>query len=331
MHSFIHFPPSSDTKAYTDTIPPTLHSTNWSTLSTYADACWGSQIGNAVANGTLLPLFKFRSMSRGIVFCNGSPLGWLGEHQNCTSLSSCEAEICATSATSKEIVDFRHLSCSMAKFGHALDDVAGATTLYNDNEAYVKWSYNMTTKGTCHIKLWEDLVWEWVKDKTLSVKHVSGTVNPADIFTKGMKDRAHFWCLWDSFISRLSDFNTSALLVVHYAWKLPSTNIILAAARAVIESGSSSYFLALASSSFCHTYTTMSHLSSAGNSFFKTSMVSFLRFFLRLLFFVVPPPFGFWPPPQFSLGINLVCFCFLVPFGCTDGGCWSVYDPSKRR
>jgi hypothetical protein len=81
MHSYSHFLPSSDTKAYTDMIPPKLQS-NLSTLSTYAGACWGSQIGNAVADGTLLPLFKFRSMSGGIIFCNSGPLGWLGKHQN---------------------------------------------------------------------------------------------------------------------------------------------------------------------------------------------------------------------------------------------------------
>ncbi len=81
MHSYIHFPLSSDTKAYTNAISPKLHS-NLSTLSTYADPCWGSQIGNAMADGTLLPLLKFRSMSGGIIFCNGSPLGWLSKCQN---------------------------------------------------------------------------------------------------------------------------------------------------------------------------------------------------------------------------------------------------------
>ncbi len=56
MHSYIHFPPSTDIEAYTDALPPTP--TTSSTLSSYSDACWGSQIGNAVADGTLLPLFK---------------------------------------------------------------------------------------------------------------------------------------------------------------------------------------------------------------------------------------------------------------------------------
>jgi hypothetical protein len=96
------------------------------------------------------------------------------------------------------------------------------------------------------------------------VKHIPGKVNPANIFTKEMKDGAHFWRLWDSFMSRLSDFNTSALLAVHHARQLSPNNVIPAAARAAIGSGSSSYFFALDSSSFCCTYTAMSHLSSAG-------------------------------------------------------------------
>jgi hypothetical protein len=66
MHSYIHFPPPTNVEAYTNALPPTL--TNSSTLSSYSDACWGLQIGNAVADGTLLPLFKFRSMSGGIIF-----------------------------------------------------------------------------------------------------------------------------------------------------------------------------------------------------------------------------------------------------------------------
>ena len=86
MHCYIHFPPSTDVEAYTDAIPPTPETS--STLSSYSDACWGSQIGSAISDGTLLPLFKFRSMSGGIVFRNGGPLGWLGERQDRTSLSS---------------------------------------------------------------------------------------------------------------------------------------------------------------------------------------------------------------------------------------------------
>ena len=38
----------------------------------------------------------------------------------------------------------------------------------------------------------ENAVREWVQDSLLKVLHVSGRVNPADIFTKEMRDGAHF-------------------------------------------------------------------------------------------------------------------------------------------
>ena len=82
MHSYVHFPPSTDTEAYDDAVPPTLASSN--TLLAYSDACWGSQLGSFVANGTFLPLYKFCSMNGGIVFKNGGPIGWLDNRQERT-------------------------------------------------------------------------------------------------------------------------------------------------------------------------------------------------------------------------------------------------------
>ncbi len=84
MHSFIHFPPSMDAKAYSDAFPPQY--SNSSTLLVYSDTCWGwgSQVGSAAANGTPLWLLKFRSMNRGINFHNCGPFSWLGVHQEYT-------------------------------------------------------------------------------------------------------------------------------------------------------------------------------------------------------------------------------------------------------
>ncbi len=57
MHSYVYFPPSTNAEAYNDAIPPKLDLSN--TMTAYSDACWGSQLGSSVANGTLLSLFKF--------------------------------------------------------------------------------------------------------------------------------------------------------------------------------------------------------------------------------------------------------------------------------
>ena len=103
IHSYIHYPPTTDVEAYNDALPPSPGRSD--TLSTYSNACCSSQLGSAVANGTLLPLFEFLSMSGGIIFSNGH-----------TSLSSCEAEIHATCFASEKIFQFmqsckQHFSC----------------------------------------------------------------------------------------------------------------------------------------------------------------------------------------------------------------------------
>jgi hypothetical protein len=64
--------------------------------------------------------------------------------------------------------------------------------LYNDNDACVSWAHNMTSKVARHIKLRKNAVREWVQDKTLKVQHVSGKINPANIFMKEMQDDTHF-------------------------------------------------------------------------------------------------------------------------------------------
>ena len=80
----------------------------------------------------------------------------------------------------------------MCESGHCLPDATQPTLLYNNNDACVKWSHNMTSKAARHIELRENLVREWVQDKSLAVRHVSGNINSADIFTKEMRDGAHF-------------------------------------------------------------------------------------------------------------------------------------------
>ena len=66
------------------------------------------------------------------------------------------------------------------------------TTVYNDNSACVQWSSNLTTKGLRHIQIRENAVRESVINKLILVKHIEGKINPADIFTKEDKDKAHF-------------------------------------------------------------------------------------------------------------------------------------------
>jgi hypothetical protein len=157
----------------------------------------------------------------------------------------------------------------MVESGHDISDVASPTLLFNDNNACVKWSYNMTSKAARHIELRENSIREWIQSKLLTVKHVSGKINPADIFTKEMRDGMHFRRLRDSFMSRLSDFVNDSLLMVQHGHQSAGSSIP-AAPHAVLAAGSLSYFSALASSSFCRSPPAISHLSSAGRQLIKS-------------------------------------------------------------
>ena len=72
------------------------------------------------------------------------------------------------------------------------------TTVYNDNQAAVDWSSSCTTKGIKHLNLRENQVRERHQAGDVSVTHIPGVINPSDIFTKEMKDSAHFRRLRDS-------------------------------------------------------------------------------------------------------------------------------------
>jgi hypothetical protein len=72
------------------------------------------------------------------------------------------------------------------------------------------------------MELRENSVREWVADKTLNILHISVRVNPANIFTKEMRDGAQFWWLRDSFMCPLSDFIQQSILVIHHQSKSTS-------------------------------------------------------------------------------------------------------------
>ena len=273
IHTYLHFPDSSDTEAYHDAVAPTP--SNSHKLTTYSDACWGSQIGNAVKDGVPLQLFKCRSMSGAIIFRSGGPISWKSVRQDKTSLSSCEAEIRATNEASKLTVGLRNLARGMTHLGrYPISDADSPTDVYNDNEACVKWSHNMTMKQTRHMEMRENAVREWVQDKTLSVHHVKGTCNPSDLFTKEMKDGVHFRKLRDSFMSRSSSFYKSPSSDPSLDSPGSSSNLVhlARAAKSITTSSSSGLLELVLSNDLFRTHSSVSHLSSAGRSILSKAL-----------------------------------------------------------
>jgi hypothetical protein len=96
---------------------------------------------------------------------------------------------------------------SLSSLGYPIRDTKATTLLYNNNKACIKWCHNMTTKGNRHIEQCKNAVQEWVADSTLTVLHVSGKTNTANIFTKEMRGGANFQCLRDSLMCHSIDYN----------------------------------------------------------------------------------------------------------------------------
>ncbi len=130
-----------------------------------------------------------------------------------------QAEIWATNMGSCLTINTRNMILHLSACGYPIGDASSPTPIYNDNEACIKWCHNMTSKGNRHIELQENVTREWVDKGTITVSHVSGKSNPADIYTKEMRDGANFDRLWDSFMCRGSDFLKSL-----YTLTLPILN-----------------------------------------------------------------------------------------------------------
>jgi hypothetical protein len=174
LSSFLHFPLPSN-------------------LLSMADANWGPQDATMKPNSVELPLFISRSMSAFYVDLFG-PLHWMSKHQSVTAGSSAEAEIYATNEFVKFLLELVQL---LDFLGFKDVFMPGTNIIYNDNKACVNWSKRSTTKGFRHIQMRENHVRENVENLFISIEHIGGKQNLADLFTKEMKDMVHFVELCD--------------------------------------------------------------------------------------------------------------------------------------
>eukprot|EP00804_Cyclotella_cryptica_P002399 CCRYP_004096-RA/>CCRYP_004096-RA protein AED:0.22 eAED:0.22 QI:0/0/0/1/0/0/3/0/917 len=185
IQAFNHFPAHHDKEAYTDATPTCPG--DLQRLTSFSDACWGGQFGNAVSDGTPLELFKFRSISGYVICRSGGPISWKSIRQNRTSLSSCEAEIIATSECMTELEHIRHRASDLN-----IPDANDKIPVYNDNAACVQWSASVTNKGTKHMNLRENYIRKAHHLGLAEVRHIPGVINTSNIFTKELRDAAHF-------------------------------------------------------------------------------------------------------------------------------------------
>jgi hypothetical protein len=178
------------------------------TNSVFSDACWGGQIGNSVPDGTPLEPFNLRSMSGFLICRTGGPLAWKAIRQDQTALSSCVAEIIATNECTTELDSI--INCTQDL---DMADAYERITIYNDNQAAVDWAASCTNKGTKHINLRENYVRERHQHGITKVTHIPGVINASDLFTKELKDAAHFRRCRDSFMVSKAVFDRRGCIV----------------------------------------------------------------------------------------------------------------------
>ena len=103
------------------------------------------------------------------------------------SRSSCEAEIYATDEGVKTTEMFRNL-----EFDIGIDNNQ-PTEVWNDNRGSVDWTKGCSvSRKLRHVNIRELGVRLAQSEGTVSIKHIPGKSNVADILTKEMKDKAHF-------------------------------------------------------------------------------------------------------------------------------------------
>ena len=155
----------------------------------YTDANWGPQDASHPKPDETVDETEVQSLLGHIVFRQGGPIMWGSIRESETiSRSSCESEIYATDEGTKSVLTIRHL---LQDLGVA--DGFEPTPIWNDNRGCVDWTKGCTvSRKLRHVNM-RDLgvrLHQHLGDVT--IMHIDGKRNVADIMTKEMKDTAHF-------------------------------------------------------------------------------------------------------------------------------------------
>merc|ERR1712146_602328 len=87
------------------------------------------------------------------------------------------------------------MGCSMAS-DLELPEASKPTPLFNDNRGAIDWSHGLNiSKRLRHFNIREVAVRDDIRDKRVTVSHLPGNVNTADLFTKEIRANDHFQTL----------------------------------------------------------------------------------------------------------------------------------------
>jgi hypothetical protein len=93
--------------------------------------------------------------------------------------------------TTDKCVKNAQMFCHIFSDLHLLDATC-PIPIYNDNCGSVVWSNSFSTKGMLHVNIHENAIREAHLLNEVSILHIPGTANPADLFTKEFKSDSMF-------------------------------------------------------------------------------------------------------------------------------------------
>jgi hypothetical protein len=183
-------------------------------LDVYTDSNWGPQDASHPKPGQTIRDQDAKSLLGNLITYMGGPLEWKSIREQRTSYSVCESEIkamrLACEDTSKMDSKANESIIKAMSEGHKsimqirnfLEDL-GATDVaeptpyvYCDNQGAVAWVHSESiSRNMRQYNLRQCCVRESVRLNEIKPVHIPGTINPADLFTKEMRDKEHFFQL----------------------------------------------------------------------------------------------------------------------------------------
>jgi hypothetical protein len=120
-----------------------------------------------------------KSISGFIILLGDSPIAWSSKQQAVVALSSCEAEYIAVTHCARDVLWFRNL---FSELGYPQES---ATTIFCDNQGTVACTHDPHAHSKMkHIAIREHFIRDCIARSIISVVHVNGKDNDADVFTK---------------------------------------------------------------------------------------------------------------------------------------------------
>lgn len=150
----------------------------------FVDADWGGDVGDR------------HSFTGYIFLMNGSPISWDAKKQKTVALSTTEAEYIALAESAKECIFLRRF---LREIGF---DEATDISMFCDNNSAIKLAENPIFHARSkHIDIRHHFIRDLLKNKELTLRHISTNSQVADMLTKGLPKSKHVWCMKNSGLS----------------------------------------------------------------------------------------------------------------------------------